>query len=73
MAEPAPRMTLSQATLYGAGLGSAITLLNAYFAGTLGQSGLAEFALVMAGGAFGGAVLFLGVLGFMRLLRRRLF
>jgi hypothetical protein len=61
MAASPPPWSLSKAAVNGAVIGPFIILLNAYFGGQLATVGIADLAMMMLGGACGGAFLFLAI------------
>ena len=57
-ARPA-RWSVKHAAINGAVAGALMVLINLYFQGQLMAAGIASIAMMIAGGALGGAILFL--------------
>ena len=62
--------SLSKALANGAVVGPVVIFLNVYFGGQLPTIGFANLAMMMLGGLFGGAFLFLAIALFARFLGR---
>ena len=66
-----PGWSLSKAAANGAAVGPLVILMNLYFQGSLAGTPIADLAMMLVGGAGGGAVLFLGIALFIRFLNRQ--
>jgi hypothetical protein len=62
---------LTKAAINGAVIGPFVILFNIYFGGQLATTGVASLAMMMLGGALGGAFLFVAVALVVRFLGRR--
>jgi hypothetical protein len=63
--------SLAKAAASGAAVGPLITLMNLHFQGHLATTPIADLAMILVGGAGGGAFLFLGIALFVRFLNRQ--
>ena len=63
--------SLTKAALNGAVVGPLVLLMNLYFQGRLATTPIADLAMMLVGGAGGGAVLFLAIALFVRFLNRQ--
>lgn len=63
--------SLTKAAISGAIVGPLILLMNLYFQGHLATTAIVDLAMMLVGGAGGGAVLFLAIALFLRFLNRR--
>ncbi len=63
--------SLTQAALNGAVVGPLVLLMNLYFQERLTTTAPADLAMMLVGGAGGGAVLFLAIALFVRFLSRQ--
>jgi len=63
--------SLAHAALNGAIVGALVILMNLYFESRLAATGVIELVMMLAGGAGGGALLFLTIALFARALGRR--
>jgi hypothetical protein len=63
--------SLAKAAANGAAVGPLVILMNLYFQGLLATTPIADLAMMLVGGAGGGAVLFLAIALFIRFLNRR--